>query len=243
METLKDKVVLVVGGGSGIGLGVGQAFAREGAKVVLSARTEASLAAAKAATGSATLLTRTCDATDRAQLGELVAWTTDQAGPIDIVVYSAGGNVPKRTFAEIKPEDFDRIMTVNATGAFNTLHAVLPAMRARKSGQVFNIVSLGGLRTLQLAGLPYTASKYAQAAIGTFANLESLPDGVRVTNVFPGETETPILNQRAVPPSGEQRARMLQPADIAEMVVAVAKLPARATVPEIVITPRHMPLT
>ena len=69
-----------------------------------------------------------------------------------------------------------------------------------------------------------------------------LPEGVSVTNDLPGETETPILEKRPVPPSPEQRARMLQPEDIAAMVVTVAKLPARATVPEIVITPRHMPL-
>jgi NADP-dependent 3-hydroxy acid dehydrogenase YdfG len=77
--------------------------------------------------------------------------------------------------------------------------------------------------------------------MGTFANLEALPDGVSVTNIYPGETETPILDKRPVPPSAEQRARMLQPEDIAAMVVTVAKLPSRATVPEIVITPRHMP--
>lgn len=244
METLKDKVVLVVGGGSGIGLGIGVAFAREGCRVVLAARTAATLDAARNLPEvGASLRTKTCDVADRAQVTELIAWTTQEIGPIDILVYSAGVNVAKRTFAEIKPEDFDRVMSINATGAFNSIHAVLPGMRARKTGLILNIVSLGGMRTLQLAGLPYTASKYSQAAIGTFANLEGLPDGVRVTNIFPGETETPILAQRPVPPTAEHRARMLQPEDVAVMAVAVAKLPARATVPEIVITPRHMPLT
>lgn len=244
METLKDKVVAVVGGGTGIGLSIGLAFAREGCRVVLAARTAATLEAAKKTPGvGASLLTKTCDATDRAQMAELVRWTTEQAGPIDVLVYCAGVNVPKRTFADISAEDFDRVMSINATGAFNSIHAVLPAMRARKSGLILNVISLGGLRVLQLAGLPYTASKFAQSAIGTFANLESLPDGVRVTNIYPGETETPILDKRPVPPSAEHRARMLQPEDVAAMAVAVAKLPARATVPEIVITPRHMPLS
>lgn len=244
METLKNKVVLVVGGGSGIGLGIGLAFARENSRVVLAARTAASLDAAKALPGvGASLVTKTCDATDRTQVSALIAWVTEHVGPIDVLVYSAGMNVPKRTFADINPEDFDRVISANTTGAFNCMHAALPGMRARKSGLIVNIVSLGGLRVLQMAGLPYTASKFSQAAIGTFANLESLPDGVRVTNIYPGETETPILAKRPVPPSAEQRARMLQPEDVADMVVAVAKLPARATVPEIVITPRHMPLT
>lgn len=243
MESLKDQVVLVVGGGSGIGLAIGQAFAREGCRIVLAARSAGPLeAAAKLADFGGRLLTRTCDAADRAHVTDLVTWTTEHAGPIDILVYSAGVNVPKRTFADLDPADFDRVMAINSTGAFNCIHAVLPAMRARKRGTIFNVVSLGGIQLLQLAGLPYSASKYAQAAIGSFANLEALPDGVRVTNLIPGETETPILAKRPVPPSAEQRARMLQPEDVAAMAVAVAKLPPRATVPEIVITPRHMPM-
>jgi NADP-dependent 3-hydroxy acid dehydrogenase YdfG len=243
MENLKDKVVLVVGGGSGIGLGIGVAFAKEGCRVVLAARTAASLTAAKQLPGvGASLLTKTCDATDRSQMTSLVAWTIEQAGPIDILVYSAGINVPKRAFADLDPADFDRVLAANTTGAFNAFHAVLPGMRRRKSGLILNIVSIAGRRTLQPAGLPYTASKFAQSAIGTFANLESLPDGVRVTNIHPGETETPILAKRAVPPTAEQRARMLQPEDVATMAVAIAKLPARANVPEIFITPHHMPL-
>jgi NADP-dependent 3-hydroxy acid dehydrogenase YdfG len=242
METLKDKVVLVVGGGSGIGLGIGTAFAREGSRVVLAARTTAALEAAqKLPEVGALLLTKTCDAVDRAQVAALVVWVTEHAGPIDILVYSAGTNVAKRTFADVSPEDFDRVTAINATGAFNCMHAVLPGMRARKTGLIINVVSLAGLRVLQLGGLPYATSKFAQSAIGTFANLEALPDGVRVTNLYPGETETPILAKRPVPPTPEQRARMLQPEDVAAIAVAVAKLPPRATVPEIVITPRHMP--
>ncbi len=243
MQNLKNKVVLVVGGGTGIGLGIGKAFAAEGCRVVLAARTEVSLQAAKSDPEiGGSLLTKTCDVTDRAQVDELLAWTEREAGPVDILVYSAGTNVPKRTFSDVSAEDFERVLRTNATGAFHCMQAVLPGMRERKRGRIFNVVSLAGLRNLTLAGLPYCASKFAQASIGTYANLEALPDGVRVTNIFPGETETPILDKRPTPPSAEQRARMLQPEDIAAMAVAVAKLPPRACVPEIVITPEHMPL-
>lgn len=243
MESLKDKVVLVVGGGSGIGLSIGVAFAREGSRVVLAARTAATLDDAKKLPDiGASFLTRTCDASDRSQVADLVAWTTDNAGPIDILVYSAGINVPKRTFADVSPEDFDHVMNVNATGAFNCMHAVLPSMRERKTGLIFNIISNAGLRQMKIAGLPYTGAKFAQSAIGLWAGHEAVDDGVRVTNIYPGETETPILRKRPVQPTAEHRARMLQPEDIAAMAITVAKLPPRATVPEIVITPRHMPL-
>jgi NAD(P)-dependent dehydrogenase (short-subunit alcohol dehydrogenase family) len=240
MDSLQDKVVLVVGGGTGIGLATGIAFAQEGAKVVLAARTAASLAAAEALPEiGASLRTKTCDATNRDQVAELLAWTLTNVGPIDILVYSAGINVPQRSFAQMTPEAFDQVMSVNATGAFNCIHAVLPGMRERHSGTIFNIVSVAGVQTLPFAGLPYTAAKYAQAAIGRIANHEVLPEGVRITNIHPGEVETPILDQRPVPPTAEHRARMLQPEDVAAMAVAIAKLPARAVVPEIIIAPRH----
>lgn len=235
---LKDKIVVVVGGGSGIGLGIGKAFRDEGAQVVLSGRTESTLREAGEGFGI-----RTCDATDRDQVEALVNSVTEEYGRIDVLVYSAGINVPQRTFADLDPGDFDTVMDINAVGAFNCLHAVLPGMRERKDGQIFNVVSLAGLRNMALAGVPYCASKFSQASIGTMANLEALPDGVRVTNLFPGETETPILNKRAQPPSAERRAQMLQPEDIAAVAITIAQLPPRATVPEVVITPRHMPLT
>ena len=237
MNSLDNSVVVVVGGGSGIGLGIGRAFLEAGAQVVLSGRTAATLEAA-----GNDFATKTCDATDRTQVADLVSWTEEHVGSIDTLVYSAGTNVAQRTFADIEPAAFDEVLDANAVGAFNCMHAVLPGMRERGQGLIINVVSLAGLRNMALAGVPYCASKFAQASIGTMANLEALSDGVRVTNLFPGETETPILDRRAEPPSAERRAQMLQPSDIAAVAVLVAQLPPRATIPEVVITPRHMPL-
>ncbi len=243
MQSVQDKVVLVIGGGTGIGLGIGEAFAREGAKVILSSRTQANLDAARELPEvGPKLLTKAADATDRGQLAELVSWTESEAGPIDILVYSAGTNVPNRALDNHDPDQFDQVLNVNTTGFFNSLQAVLPGMRQRNAGLVLNIVSVAGLRNLKLAGASYCASKFAQSSLGLFGNLEVLEEGVSITNIYPGETNTPILDKRPVPPPPEKRAQMVHPEDVAMMVVAVAKLPARATVPEIVITPRHMPM-
>lgn len=243
MSELKDKVVLVVGGGTGIGLGVGIEFAKAGARVALAGRTQASLDAAKKTPEVGPgFLTKTADASDRKQVNELVAWTKEQLGPIDILVYSAGTNVPKRAFADLDPDEFDQVMNINANGAFNCMHAVLAEMRARGAGLIINIVSVAGLQHMKLAGLAYTASKCAQSSLGKFANLEALEDGVAITNLYPGEANTPILDKRPVPPPQGKREKMIYPEDVGAMCVAIAKLPARATVPEIVITPRHMPI-
>ena len=142
--------------------------------------------------------------------------------------------------SDIDPAQFDRVMEVNTTGMFNCIHAALPVMRQKASGLIVNIVSLAGKRAMLLAGLPYCVSKFAAAAIGTFVNLEECGNGIKVTNVYPGETNTPIVDKRPSPPPPEKRAQMLQPEDIAACVIAVAKLPPRAVVPELVITPPHM---
>ncbi|MHC4566472.1 MAG: SDR family oxidoreductase [Planctomycetota bacterium] len=234
---LKDKVVLVVGGAGGIGLGIGKAFAAEGCKVALSDADKQGLTKA-AGTGSdeSPFAWRACDITDRGQVSKLFQWL----GSVDILVNSAGINVGNRMLSNIDPADFDRMMEINTTGTFNCIHAALAGMRQKGAGLIVNIVSLAGKRVMPLAGLPYCVSKFATGALGTFVNLEECGNGIKVTNIYPGETNTPIVDKRPSPPPPEKRAQMLQPEDIAACVVTVAKLPSRAVVPELVITPPHM---
>jgi NAD(P)-dependent dehydrogenase (short-subunit alcohol dehydrogenase family) len=238
---LKNKIVLVAGGAGGIGLGIGKAFAAEGCKVALTDVDQEGLtkAAGLASDGSA-ISCRVCDITDRGQVSELFQWLGGELGPADILVNSAGINVGNRMLSNIDPADFDRMMEINTTGTFNCIHAALPAMRQKGEGLIVNIVSLAGKHVMPLAGLPYCVSKFATGALGTFVNLEECGNGIKVTNVYPGETNTPIVDKRPTPPPPEKRAQMLQPEDIAACVVTIAKLPSRAVVPELVITPPHM---
>ena len=235
--SLKGKAVLVVGGAGGIGLGIAEALASEGCQVAIVDNREEALGKA---TGDGRMQGRLCDVTDRKQVAELFAWLGEELGSLDILVNSAGINVGNRMMANVDPADFDRVMEVNTTATFNCIHAALPIMRQKKSGLIVNIVSLAGLRVMTLAGMPYCVSKFATGALGTFVNLEEAGNGIKVTNIYPGETNTPIIDKRPMPPPPEKRARMLQPEDIAACVVAVAKLPPRAVVPELVITPPHM---
>jgi NAD(P)-dependent dehydrogenase (short-subunit alcohol dehydrogenase family) len=238
---LNGKIVLVAGGAGGIGLGIARALAAEGCRVALADANEEALAdAAKAEGGHSAFVWRTCDITVREQVSRLFQWLSDELGPIDILVNSAGINVGNRMMSNIDPADFDRVMEVNTTGTFNCVYAALPVMRQRGSGLIVNIVSLAGKRAMLLAGLPYCVSKFATSALGTFVNLEECGNGIKVTNIYPGETNTPIVDKRPSPPPAEKRAKMLQPEDIAACVVAVAKLPDRAVVPELIITPPHM---
>ncbi len=240
---LNGKVALVTGGAGGIGLGIAKAFAAEGCRVALAGTTEENLIkAAESAGVQSPLLWRTCDITDRDQVAQLFQWLGGELGSVDILVNSAGINIANRMMSNIDPAEFDRVIAVNTTGTFNCIHAAIPAMREKGSGLIVNISSVAGKRALLLAGLPYCVSKFATSALGTFLNQEECGNGIRVTNVYPGATNTPILDKRPTPPPPEKRAKMLQPEDIAACVVTIAKLPDRAVVPEIVITPPHMML-
>jgi NADP-dependent 3-hydroxy acid dehydrogenase YdfG len=237
---LHNKSALVTGGGSGIGLGIALALAREGCRVVICGRNEQKLRQAAAAHAERPpILARACDVADRGAVNELVAWFHSEIGPVDIVAHAAGINVVRRKMAEIDPADFDRVMAVNATGLFNVLHAVLPEMRARRQGLIFNISSVAGKRALPLAGPAYAASKFAATALGAAVGLEERANGIRITNIYPGEVDTPLLDQRPVPVPAEKKAVMVHPEDIAACVLAIVKLPQHVVVPELVITPTY----
>ena len=237
---LKDKTALVTGGGSGIGLGIAEALAREGCRVAISGRTESKLQQAAARIdGDRPVLTHPCDVADRDSVRRLVDWAERELGRLDIVVNSAGINVAKRAMHELDPADFERILAVNCTGLFHVMQAVLPGMRARKGGLIVNISSIAGKRALPLAGPSYAASKFAATALGTAVGLEERSHGIRITNIYPGEVDTPILDQRPVPVPAEKKAVMVHPADIAACGVTIAKLPPHVLVPELVSTPLY----
>jgi NADP-dependent 3-hydroxy acid dehydrogenase YdfG len=235
---LEGKSAVVTGGGSGIGLGIAVAMASEGASVVIAGRHEKKLQEAAALyKGPVALRTHVVDVGDLTSVERLVAWCEKELGRIDIFVNSAGVNVVNRTMAELTPEDWEMMLRINATGAYYCMRAVLPDMRRRRDGLIVNISSIAGKRSSLLGGVGYTASKFAATAVGTTVAREEAQYNIRVTNVYPGEVDTPILDARPTPVSAEHRARILKSEDVAAAVVMIAALPPRAHVAELVIKP------
>lgn len=234
------RTAVVVGGGTGIGAGCAIGLAEDGFRVAIGGRRNDKLKeVATRFDGEPGIITHAVDVGDCDSVDTFFAWANRELGDIDILVNSAGVNVPKRTIAELSPEDWDKMMNINATGAFNCIHAVLPRMRDRRDGVIIQISSIAGVRASTLGGVGYSASKFAMSALGLTVAREVLEEGVRITNLYPGEVETPLLDHRPQPVSAERRAKMLQPEDVADMVVAIAKLPPRAHVPEITIKPTN----
>jgi len=234
----RDARVVVTGGGSGIGRAVAVGFAQEGAKVAICGRRESLLEeTATLAEGPEKILYRAADIADSASVNAFFDWARRAIGEPTILVNSAGVNVRRRSMAELDPSDWQRLLQINATGAYLAIRAVLPAMRSKRSGVIVNISSVAGKRAAELGGVAYNASKFAMTALGTSVALEERHHGIRVTNIYPGEVDTPILTERPTPVSDEHRAKILQPEDVAAAVLFVCSLPERAHVPELVIKP------
>ena len=233
---LQDQIVIVTGGGSGAGAAIVATCVTEGAQVVAMGRDVAKLEAACAAAGEGAHA-EAGDVRDRARIKEIVAGTIDRFGRIDILVNNAGVNIADRSLEKLTPQDWDLVMDVNATGAYNTVHEVLPQMRKQGSGLVLAVSSMAGMGPSVLGGVVYSAAKHAMSVLTKMVDLEEAKHGIRSCVISPGEINTPILDQRPVKVSDEHKARMLQPEDIAAAVLFVATLPQRVVIPEMVIKP------
>jgi len=238
MQSLKDKVVLVTGGGSGIGLASAQLLLENGAKVAVAGRNQAKLADnTKSFPHQERLFLQACDVAEPAQVKALVNSVVKKFGRIDILVNSTGTNMKNRLFRELTPESWQNLLRTNLDGAFYCIHEVLPAMLQRKDGVIIQINSIAGLRASPLGGVAYAASKFGMTALGTGLAAEEKDNGIRVTNIYPGEVDTPILEFRPQPVTEEHRARILRPEDVAAAVLFVASQPPHVSIPDLIIKP------
>lgn len=247
MGRLAGKVAVVTGGGSGVGKATALLFLKEGAKVVIAGRDAAKLAAATQELVSAVLgaggsdggdlMGVPTDVSDPQQCQNLIDTATKTHGRIDILVNNAGTNIKDRTLRELTPESWDMMIGANLNGAFYCTKAVLDQMFARKDGVIVNVVSVAGKRANPLGGAAYVAGKFGMGGLGMVLSNEEKDSGVRVSNVYPGEIDTPILSARPTPVSDAQRALILKPEDVADAILFVATLPPRVSIPELVIKP------
>jgi NADP-dependent 3-hydroxy acid dehydrogenase YdfG len=233
-----SKSILITGGGSGVGKAIAAKFLAAGWNVAISGRDDAKLQAAAAELGHATqLLTIAGDVSDPELAAAIIATATKVFGHIDVLVNNAGANVRNRALRDLSIDDWNTLIRTNLDGAFYCLHAVLPQMLARRDGVIVNIVSVAGKRANPLGGAAYIAAKFGMGGLGMCLSNEERESGVRVSNIYPGEIDTPILAQRPKPVTDEQRAVILKPDDVASAVFFVATLPPHVSVPELVIKP------
>lgn len=231
---LEGLNIVVVGGGTGMGQSAARALAKAGANVVVGGRRMAALEEAAAGTSIRCL---TIDVADRPGTNSFFEKAIEMLGQIDVFINAAGINIKNRSMTEMEPEQWDQVLAINATGAYNCFRAVLPGMRERKDGLIINVSSVAGKRAIALGGLAYSASKFAMTSLGTCLSNEVSEDGVRITNLYPGEVNTPLLEQRPSAVSEEHKQRILQPDDVASLFVALVSMPKALHIPELVFKP------
>lgn len=235
---LSNQVALVVGASSGIGRETALLLARDGVRVMASARREDRLRQLQeAARGEGLALDcQVADASDPEAMETLARVTRAQLGEIDIMVYASGTNVPDRALSLLQRETWDRLISVNLSGAYYITRAVLPAMRERRRGHLIYISSISG-QVPDVSGAAYQASKRGMIGLAHAIRVEEKEHGIRTCAILPGLVDTEILDHRPVKPPPETLAKALRPEDVAEAVLAVARLPERVVVPELQILP------
>jgi NAD(P)-dependent dehydrogenase (short-subunit alcohol dehydrogenase family) len=234
-EMLAGKVALVTGSGKGIGRAIAEAFAAEGAAVVLAARSRADLAevaGAIRARNNGRALAIPTDVTQDSAVEALVEQTLSELGRLDLLVTSAGA-ASFGAVADSKPGDWDTMLTLNLRSVMVCCRAVLPAMMRQRSGMIINVSSIATKRTLP-GSAAYTASKAGLEAFSRVLAEELRPHGVRVGVLVPGAVDTPIWDSLGAAPP---RDKMLKVGDVARAAVLMATLPPNASLEELTLLP------
>jgi NAD(P)-dependent dehydrogenase (short-subunit alcohol dehydrogenase family) len=231
---LRDQVALVTGGGRGIGRAVALAFAREGARVTLAARTRTELdaVAAEVRGSGGRALAVPADVTQESSVVELVARTLAEFGRIDILVTAAGA-AAFGPVADSKLEEWELMMAVNLRGVYLTCRAALAPMIRQRRGTIINVVSVAAKQPIPGCAA-YAASKHGVLGFTRVLAEELRPHGVRVGALCPGAVNTPLWDSIPNPPD---RNRMLTPEDVAEAAVLMASLPPRASLEDLTLLP------
>ena len=239
--SLENQVVLVVGASSGVGHETAVLFAREGAKVMASARRQARLLELQEALAKEDLAIEifAADASKPSEMEALAQYTIERFGKIDILIYTSGTNTPDRALTRLTAEIWDMMIGVNLNGAYYITRAVLPAMRERAGGHLIYVSSISG-HTPDVSGVAYQASKRGLMGLAHGIRVEEKEHGIRTCVVCPGLVNTELLRFRPVQPSAEMLAKAMQPEDVAEAILSVAKMPSRAAVTELTIVPTYL---
>ena len=233
---LKDKVVLVTGASSGIGKEVAKRFAKEGALVILTARSLDKLKEVQKEieNNNGKAESYSMDITDRNQINETIKNIIKKYNKIDILVNNAGIIKPG-SIEEVSYEDFDAHVNVNLLGYFNCIKETVPYMLKEKSGNIVNIIT-STVKNTKARRLAYAASKYGQAGLSNALHKDLKDKGISVVAVYPGKTDTPI-HDPYMDQDDPKREKMLKPEEVAEVVLEAALMPAENDVKELIINP------
>lgn len=191
---LKDKVIFLTGGSTGIGLDCAKAYAAEGARLCLVARNGEAAASAASEIGGEHL-GFSCDVSKAAEVEAAINRTLDQFGRIDVIHNNAGIAHPAKAVHETTEDEWDSLFSINLKSVYHTTRFGFEALKASK-GNILNTSSLVGVIGQEIHAA-YTATKGAMNALTKSMALDYAPLGIRVNAVCPAGTWTPMLRRWA----------------------------------------------
>jgi NADP-dependent 3-hydroxy acid dehydrogenase YdfG len=234
MSAKKNPVVWVTGASRGIGAAIARSFAAAGLHVVLTGRDVVALrriAGQIQKLGGAASFVR-CDVEREKSVALAYKTISRKLKKVGVLVNNAGITYFK-SFEKTTVKDFDRLVATNLRGVFLCTKSVLPAMLRQRSGIIINIVSVSATTTFENSSA-YSATKAGVLAMSRSLRAEVRKKGVRVIDILPGAVETAMWDRRE---RKKYHDRMMQPEDVAEVVVSMVRQPNRVLTEEIVIRP------
>jgi NADP-dependent 3-hydroxy acid dehydrogenase YdfG len=239
MQTLENKNVLITGAGSGIGRATALAFAHAGARLLLAGRRREPLeeTAAQVRELGAQADVHGVDLEDgdaAAALGRHALATLQR---VHVLVNNAGHSTRVRSLRYIDPVEFDSVFKVNVEGVYRLTQSLLESMVEHGGGTIITVASTAALNPSLVGGIAYGAAKAAELTMMRGINAELRNAGIRASTIVPGEVNTPVLDNRPVPPSEAARAGMMQAEDVAATILLCASMPQRTLIEQIVMTP------
>lgn len=243
MEYVKDKVVIITGASSGIGLETAKLLAKNEAKVALCARDEEGLKKAIKDIGEENAVYLKSDVTNLEEMKELVKLTKDRFGKVD-VLYANAGIMPASNIAELKVDDWKRMIDININGVLNSIAAVYPEFLENKKGHIIATSSMAGIKMVP-GNAVYCGTKHFVRTFMDSLRSESIQDGtnIKTTVIYPGAIKTNLLDEV---PTSETKKMVEQfyenvsidAINIANSVLYAISQPDNVDVSDIIVRPR-----